>query len=871
MTSARVDHTATLLQNGKILVAGGFSSGWNAVSTAELYDPASGTWTPTGSMNTARADHTATLLQNGKVLVAGGQHTNDPLATAELYDPVSGSWTLTGSLNVARVYSKATLLSNGKVLISGGNSGDNSSIVPSHPITSTAELYDPQTGSWTLTGALNEARANHTATLLQDGRVLAAGGGGNPTYYSNYDSSNPTLFTYDSTLSSMEIYDPSAGTWTPTGSLMQKRMYHTATLLPNGLVMLAGGMDNNETPTSTCFSSVELYDPVAGVSTSAAAMSTARVKHTATLLPNGSVLVIGGETNASLNLANSAELYDPSTGSWSITNSLNTFCFLQTATLLPSGSILVAGGVTNDAVTPTTATSNTELYDATVGPSTGSWAYTGSMNNALPNSTLTLLSNGQVLAVGGQYAELYNPLTGTWANTGSMNSNRQSYISTTLLPNGKVLLIGGLFEHPVTEIYDPATGTWATNALPAGVNETATLLRNGKVLIAGYSFLPGITGLLYDPRSDTWSTTGSMITPRQNHKAVLLPNGKVLVVGGWDNFTDIYSAELYDPATGEWTAAGASTVAAYTCITAALLPNGKVLATGVNSAPAADLFDPLTGTWTSATPPKAAHGPFPALIVLPTGKALLLGGGTSELYDPSTDQWTPTANMNVNRENNGTTLLPDGRVLVAGGDYYGNALSSTEVYDVGLTSNNSWRPQIASITSPLNLGAALTLTGSGFRGISGASGGNGQDSPTDYPLVQLRNIQSGQATFLLASNWSTNSFTSLPVWNFPPGQALATVFVNGISSTSSIVNITVPTPAVTMLSNPQRLANGSFQFSFTNNPGAVFGLLASTNCTLPLTNWTALSGVMELSPGQFQFTDPQATNSQQCFYQLFAP
>jgi hypothetical protein len=199
-----------------------------------------------------------------------------------------------------------------------------------------------------------------------------------------------------------------------------------------------------------------------------------------------------------------------------------------------------------------------------------------------------------------------------------------------------------------------------------------------------------------------------------------------------------------------------------------------------------------------------------------------------------------------------------------------NYLFSTELYDVGLGFSNSWQPRITSLTSPLNLGGNLVVTGSQFRGISGGSGGNSQDSSADYPLVQLRSIESGQTVFLLTTNWSTNSFTSLPVWNFPPGYALATVFVNGIQSTSSVVNISVPVPTVATLASPQKLTNG-FQFAFTNSVGALFGVLATTNLSLPLTNWTALGGVTEISPGQFQFTDPQAMNNLQRFYRAYSP
>jgi hypothetical protein len=169
MTTARRSHTATLLPTGQVLVVGGSN-----LTSAELYEPATGQWGATGSMATSRESHTATLLPNGEVLVAGGIHwinfTPIRTATAELYDPSTGQWTTTGSMTTARSLHGATLLPSGLVLVAGGqNSGDLAS----------AELYDPSTGSWTATGSMNSRRSGAQATLLQDGRVLMAGGSGN--------------------------------------------------------------------------------------------------------------------------------------------------------------------------------------------------------------------------------------------------------------------------------------------------------------------------------------------------------------------------------------------------------------------------------------------------------------------------------------------------------------------------------------------------------------------------------------------------------------------------------------------------------------------------------------------------------------------
>ena len=193
------------------------------------------------------------------------------------------------------------------------------------------------------------------------------------------------------------------------------------------------------------------------------------------------------------------------------------------------------------------------------------------------------------------------------------------------------------------------------------------------------------------------------------------------------------------------------------------------------------------------------------------------------------------------------------------------------MYDVGLGYSNSWQPQITSLASPLKLGDNLVITGAQFRGIAEGSSGNSQDSSADYPLVQLRSLESGQMVFLPSTNWSTNSFTSLPVWNFPPGYALATVFVNGIQSTSSIVNISVPIPTAPALAGAVILTNGAFSFAFTNSVGALFGVLATTNLSLAQTNWTAVGGATEIAPGQFQFSDPQTTNNPQRFYQIYSP
>lgn len=303
LKTARVDHTATLLPNGKVLVTGG------SLNSPELYDPATGSWSVTGNLNTAGGGGgAATLLTNGKVLVSAG------LNSAELYEPATGTWSITGNRNTSGG-GTATLLSDGKVLVAGGyNNG----------ALNRAEIYDPVTETWSITANLNTARVDHTATLLRNGKVLVAGG------YSTCSSR--------CVLNSAELYDPATGTWSTTGNLNTARNSHTATLLTNGRVLVAGGYNDG------LRNRAELYDPATGTWSITGTLNTERsYGHTATLLPSGKVLVVGGNRTGDWVIDN-AELYDPITGMWSSTASLNTARALHTATLLTDGKVLVAGG-----------------------------------------------------------------------------------------------------------------------------------------------------------------------------------------------------------------------------------------------------------------------------------------------------------------------------------------------------------------------------------------------------------------------------------------------------------------------------------------------------------------------------------------------
>ena len=319
MMTARSGHTATLLPDGGVLIAGGMSDNGSYFDAVEIYSPTTQTFSSARSMSARRVGHTATALPDGKVLIAGG-YNGDYLASAEIYDHTTGSLTPAGRMTMPRSEHIAVLLNSGKVLFAGG-------VGTGWTFLASAEVYDPSTGTFTRTGSMSTGRESHSATLLKNGKVLIAGG---------HKDRREAMTVY----SSAEVYDPSKGAFSVTGDMTTIRHKHGASLLPDGNVLIVGGSDKRDWDGK--YDTAEIYNWAEGKFKAIASMSTARFKLASAVvsLRNGKILIGGG--------AELLEVFDSATNSFNpVKDKMDRPRYFSAATLLKDGRVLITGGYDN--------------------------------------------------------------------------------------------------------------------------------------------------------------------------------------------------------------------------------------------------------------------------------------------------------------------------------------------------------------------------------------------------------------------------------------------------------------------------------------------------------------------------------------------
>ncbi len=669
------------LADGRILVAGGTNSG--SRGGAWIYDPATEAYGRRLPMQVLRQGASATTLRDGRVLIAGGRpYRHDaPVPSAELFDPVSGTFTPTGSMAVARDGHSATLLPDGRVLITGGmgtvgtleNGLDGGQTTPT-----IVETYDPATGLFERLASISGGRAATTATLLPDGRVLLAGG---------YAISGSTCLME----SRIEILDPASGTSAVAGQLVTPRAQHTATLLPDGRVLITGGIggpaQSEECPDVPPFlASAEVIDPSTGASTATGPLLTERAGHSATLLDDGRVFVAGGSNQ--FGSPRSAELYDPATGTFSATAPAGSEHLFGSAPKLADGRVFLAG-----------ANDGSEIYD----PSRQAAATEGrpapqavgphravDMTDQRTGHVAIPLRDGRVLVAGGAggannnrlaSAEVFSPTTSTFSPVGPMAGPRQgdaTYVGFvgTLLPDGRALVVGGSNGEESAEIFDPSTGLFGPapafgDALGLGAPNPVDGLPGGRILLESFpdDTTTAVTGL--DAVTALPGPTGKVCTIEPGNElaqdAAGLPDGRVLFLCG------SRSPEIFDPRDGS--TVGTDVVGNWS--RAVPLPDGRIVLARSDGIEGTEpttfrpdaIFDPAAGD----IDPIATQAAGGSMTALPDGRLLLVGGAanhpssTVALLDLSTGEVRDGGQLLTPRQEPSLTVLADGRVLIVGG------------------------------------------------------------------------------------------------------------------------------------------------------------------------------------------------------------
>ena len=749
-------------------------------------------------LNTSRYEHTATLLNDGTVLIAGGITCPSPgscsyLTSAEVYNPDTGTSTSTGSLATARS-ATAVLLPDGEVLIAGGYSCDSSGNCTS---LSSAELFNPN-GYFISAGNMTVARSGHTMTVLSNGRVLIAGG------------QNCTAVTACTALNTAEMFDPVSGTFSPTGNLNAARFNASATALTQGLVLIAGGFDGTNYPAAA-----ELFDPAAGTFSVSASLNTPRANATATLLNGGKVLIAGGSSCSSPACPlNSAELYDASAGVFSYTGSMNVSRFDHTAALLTNGQVLLGGGY-NSCPSSCTSDATTELYD----PTARVFAPSQTLSAARSEQTATLLSSGEVIVLGG-------------INNGATSATSDSYEPVTLTPpNLTSITISPTNASLPAQMPEQlvAVGTFSDSSVRT---LQSVIWTSSNQNVTGITNNAGAAGFVYPANAGTTTVTvnaGSVSGSTQlNATGYLIslavtPASPILLLNQTQQLTA--TGTYSDGSTKDLTSAVTWSTSNAAVASFSATASGLVITVGTGSAN-------LTATLGTIT----ARTNLTVEIVSPAISSLSSTSGSVGAYlgISGTNFGGLQGNGSVTFNGTAAPVLVWGNGSIIVQVPTGATSGPVQVTADGVASNTvqfNVTAAIPSVTSLSELvgmvGDVVTIVGSNF-GTSGTVSFNGVPAST--------------------SNWGTNAI----VTQIPVGAQTGPVAVNTGSLISNAITITIvaAAPTITAISPVSGDVGTVVTITGTNFDGLSSGPVVLFNGTaVPPTSWTSTQVVVTVPKG----------------------
>jgi uncharacterized protein YjdB len=820
LNTARVGHTATLLNNGQVLIVGGYDPETGLIADAELYDPATQTFIDLGDTNSPRYGHTATLLQNGQVLIAGGDTDPTPSAafnTAEIFDLPSETFTpVPVPMTTPREGHAAALLNNGQVLITGGDNPPTGSL-------NSAEIYDPPSNTFTaVTVVMTVPRILQVMNVLNGGKVLIAGGA--------TDSGGSSTV-----LNTAEVYDPAAQTFTAAGNMTSVREHQTATLLNNGTVLEDGGTDG-----SNIFNTAEIYvtsqlTGLASITVSPAASSIGA----GTQQPFTAVGTFGDGSSEDLSSVlwnSSAPNVAPVSGD--ATNSGVAASAAQGTTTITASAAGVSGSTTLTVTAPMLVSITLSPQNATIplGATqqfTATGVYTDGSTQDL-TATATWSSSATVVATinsSGLAVGLFQGTAMVLVNYGSVSASTSvsvaspALVSITVTPATATIALGSSQQYQAVGTYSdgstqnvttqlawssgtPAVATVTSAGLAVSVSQgTATLTGGFESISASVNLTvapPNLVSITLVPNSADLSigatqqlgATGTYTDgSTQNLTASstwVSSNSNVIGVSSTGLATAVASGNATITATSG-TTSGTAVFIATTGATnlntsryqhsATMLNNGQTLVAGGINCPTAgsctylnttELYNPGTGAFTySGTMATARSAP---AVLLNTGKVLIAGGYhcdnsgncssliSAEIYDPTTGNFTSAETMTVARSGHTMTVLSNGTVLVAGGETCTSAasctaLSSAEIYDPNA---GTFTPTSDGM-SAARFGASAVLLNSGSVLIAG--GFDGANLPAAAEIYSPGN---------------NNIFTwAGPNLNVPRFDATATLLNNG--------------------------------------------------------------------------------------------